>query len=701
MSYRRLKWPQIWRIGPLSQRACLSTSTSSHLSETPILIVGGGPTGLFMANLLQQYQVPFTLVEDQSTKQRFRHPQAHFLNSRTMELIRHALPIQVYETVKNAMPPVEEWKYFRFGPDMGQTSAMAEVIHPVDQPLQANQDANGVIVTKNESRSSQQYNSKIELSDCSVGHLAQHTFCQILYDTAIKNSKHSSDYQIFYNTRVKSAAREDGMWTVTTDKDKQFKSPIVIAADGAKSWWRQLLQIPMNGQQTIQHLINVHFTLTTKDTYPPAMLYTIFSPNVLAMVVRHSKQEYVMQIPYFSPYQTLENDFTKKKVHQMLTSILEKDTKFEIQSIAPWTMGSLVARDYYHKSVFLVGDAAHVFPPAGGFGMNTGLQDAHNLAWRLALKKQEIKQIGRSYQKERQPVARQNAALSVRNYYRVLDVMNACYLNHQHPAALIAGLDASSFFIPLEVRRQTFQAALQTALWPLGQLKSSPNGFFARHVTYNLQNLLSRGQGLPLLFPNHEVGFRYESNGDGNGDQPTNDTFAKSITLLEGGLFPHMKVGVDDQAKDIFPRLCKLNKTTITTRDLPAQISVPSLPCTFCLLHISLSTDAADRKSLLANEILASLKRDLQIPCRLVRLEVVDSKKIQCSPSTTESLNLQIDKESWKKLGLLDKEQDVDDLWVTIRPDGHVSSIVPSRRNNPATLAAIVSQLVKRTLAYL
>ena len=34
--------------------------------------------------------------------------------------------------------------------------------------------------------------------------------------------------------------------------------------------------------------------------------------------------------------------------------------------------------------VFLAGDAAHQFPPAGGFGMNTGIQDAHNLAWKLA-----------------------------------------------------------------------------------------------------------------------------------------------------------------------------------------------------------------------------------------------------------------------------------------------------------------------------
>jgi 2-polyprenyl-6-methoxyphenol hydroxylase-like FAD-dependent oxidoreductase len=48
-------------------------------------------------------------------------------------------------------------------------------------------------------------------------------------------------------------------------------------------------------------------------------------------------------------------------------------------------MGSLVAEQYFsEKGVFLVGDAAHVFPPAGGFGRNTGLQDVYSLAWKLA-----------------------------------------------------------------------------------------------------------------------------------------------------------------------------------------------------------------------------------------------------------------------------------------------------------------------------
>jgi 2-polyprenyl-6-methoxyphenol hydroxylase-like FAD-dependent oxidoreductase len=61
--------------------------------------------------------------------------------------------------------------------------------------------------------------------------------------------------------------------------------------------------------------------------------------------------------------------------------------KLNILTINSWTMNAQVADQYADPqgSVFLIGDAAHRFPPAGGFGMNTGIQDAHNLAWKLAL----------------------------------------------------------------------------------------------------------------------------------------------------------------------------------------------------------------------------------------------------------------------------------------------------------------------------
>lgn len=60
----------------------------------------------------------------------------------------------------------------------------------------------------------------------------------------------------------------------------------------------------MTGQPSIQNLINVHFSVDENDAtqIPPAMLYTVFSSQVLAMVVRHGPTDYVMQIPYFPPY---------------------------------------------------------------------------------------------------------------------------------------------------------------------------------------------------------------------------------------------------------------------------------------------------------------------------------------------------------------------------------------------------------------
>ena len=775
----------------------IRTFQSQNRDCKRVLIVGGGPTGLFLAHLLRSYNVPFRLIEAQTPEQRFKHPQAHFLNTRTMEILKHGLsynktsnsdrPNEVYEEIRNTMPPVEEWKSFRFGPDMTSSSEkgtiMAEVVHPVDRPLAAESDANGRLVLKMVDRVkkvAETENDKrngIPLSPESVGHLAQHKFCRILYDALAKppetaattsertisndNGDSESNSDILYGRGVTGFDwnEETNRWTIKTDRKEIFDDvDIILGADGAASTVRKNLfpgdetatrgkDSTMLGTPNLQRLINVHFEISAESTpceneltnkqqqrkIPPAMLYTVFNPEVLAMVVRHGPGEYVLQIPYFEPYQTPEEDFSIPKVRKMVRSILGDTDDFIIHSVRPWTMGSLVARNYYtEEGVILVGDAAHVFPPAGGFGMNTGLQDAYSLAWRIALNRQQEQQkqeqktnkiegtdllfspstVGHIYERERQPIARRNAALSVRNYQRVLNVMRACYLDDRHPALLIQVLDATNSFIPLEMRRKTFRTMLQTALSPLSQLQTSPNGFYTRTIKDNLRMLLGSGQGLPLLFPRHELDFSYdESSRLNKEDNETNDSSQDSIAstpqLIPGMLFPHVVASVPFETLQRFPRLQPIedddeslnddscdrfitstdgkSSRKVSTRDLAAQLASKKTPLAFCLLEIVSSSESE------VDETLSSVKMTLEgqfgIPFLMSRLVVSrsrDDDREQIDPSNhdeaadTTICDLYVGNRQWEALNLFSASSGTSSStkhFVVIRPDGHVAAI--------------------------
>ena len=85
-----------------------------------------------------------------------------------------------------------------------------------------------------------------------------------------------------------------------------------------------------------------------------------------------------------------------------------------------WRVSMQVAETFRKGRVFLVGDCAHRFPPTGGFGLNSGVQDAHNLAWKLAfvLKGWADDRLLDSYSSERRPVAQSNANFSFGNRLR-------------------------------------------------------------------------------------------------------------------------------------------------------------------------------------------------------------------------------------------------------------------------------------------
>jgi len=719
----------LFRIGSKRRRVLQIPKTCRPFSsddrtatdiQTPIAIVGGGPCGLLLSNLLSLYKVPSVLIDGQSIEKRCSHPQAHFLNTRTMEILRFLMPT-VYQRVLEQMAPVRQWKHFQFGYNMFSHKSLARVDHPVDRPLLANTNANGKLILTEEEKtidmqSADDQMQEMPLSACSVGHLAQHTFCRILYDAAMEQ-------KLLYNTKVtqlnsgnkstSSSQKRNGYHVIHTNSNNLIHAKICVGADGAHSFCRSQWKIDQVGQVGIQHLLNVHVKTCPEwarsylhdKNRNFAMLYSVFHPNIVAMIVCHSVGEYVFQVPFFPPYQTLE-DFSRETVQQMVFDAMgieindtanQKKSKLQVVSVKAWTMSSLIAEDYCHENSdggvgYLVGDAAHVFPPAGGLGMNTGLQDVYTLAWKLAWAFHNhhldihtnaactfeshnslLVKIGQSYNKERRPVAQANAALSVRNYNRLLEITKACYLSEQYPTLLIKALEASSSLLSFEARREAFRSLFKAATWTLSSLNDLQHPY-TQHLSKNIRRILRNGGGLPLLFPTAELGYGYDYRSAEKGGtlRPEDDVVGFRPGIHVGRLFPHIEATVQDieLASMLFPNLRILKSSessssnVVSTTDLPAQVSRDSTPC-FVLVLVQV--EGSHR---IESEV-ERAKEDLGILVEIVHLFLPGKDSTASLSCGRMDQNLVLQEVPHPKQGtLLEKHHGC--AWL-IRPDGHIA----------------------------
>lgn len=109
--------------------------------------------------------------------------------------------------------------------------------------------------------------------------------------------------------------------------------------------------------------------------------------------------------------------WNKQLARSVVTAAIGREIPFDVLSFRPWILSRKVAKQYRLGNVFLAGDAAHAFPPTGGLGLNTGIADFHNLAYKTAAAQQGwgSDALLDSYGAERRHPAIVSAAQSVKN----------------------------------------------------------------------------------------------------------------------------------------------------------------------------------------------------------------------------------------------------------------------------------------------
>lgn len=367
--------------------------------ETPVLVVGGGPVGLAASICLSRLGVRSLLVEQHATTT--THPKATVVNARTFELFRQW---GIEQAVRAGGLPPERSRYIVWA-----TSLAGYELGRLDLAAGGSGD-------KPASRSGH------ALGPASTGICPQDVYEPILRAEA----ERSTLADVRFSTRlVDFTAAADGVTAVVRDTrsghDCRVRAEYLLACDGAASAVRERLGIAMLGPDDIGSILNVYFhaDLSRFVAGREGPLYWIVNGDVAGVFIALDNAGRWL---FNAPFRLAEGEsvarFTADDCRaKVRRAVGDRSLAVDVRSIDPWVMRSQVAARYRAGRVFLAGDAAHRFPPTGGFGMNTGVQDAHNLAWKLAgvLQGWAAPALLDTYEAERRPVGQFNADQSLKN----------------------------------------------------------------------------------------------------------------------------------------------------------------------------------------------------------------------------------------------------------------------------------------------
>ncbi|MEV4173381.1 FAD-dependent monooxygenase [Nonomuraea sp. NPDC049709] len=193
-----------------------------------------------------------------------------------------------------------------------------------------------------------------------------------------------------------------------TGARRTVRAGYLVGCDGNTSQVRQALGIPTGGIGTMVHNMAILFRadLTEALRGRAFMHCQVMNEDVMG-VLGTDGERWQLDAMYFPGGE--QEEFTEERcVALVRAAVGVPDLEVEILGRLPWELAARVAASLGSGRVFLAGDSARVHPPTGGFGANTGVQDAHNLAWKLAyvLAGRAGPGLLRTYEAERLPVGR-------------------------------------------------------------------------------------------------------------------------------------------------------------------------------------------------------------------------------------------------------------------------------------------------------
>ncbi len=373
--------------------------------ETPVLIVGGGPVGLALAADLTSKGVRSLLVETRTEPT--AHPRATLLGSRSMEYYRR-LGLDD-EIVRNSLPREHGYRI------VFATQLRGMLLHAHDSA-----SPNDYMAAHREMRTDVPESAWTPYYKVQIGqHALEPIVKRWLLKKAVADVRYGTEFVSFQQDAggVSSVVRD-----LASGKETEVRSRYLVACDGGRSSIRSTLGIPYTGRGAMRRNVSYLFRSKAFLEYATsagwANLYFIFRPGAFGVFTNinggeiWNYQNYVMEG---------EAQGSERDPSEQIRDAMGADFPFEILQVMHWSHHQSVADRFREGNVFLAGDAAHLFCPTGGIGMNTGIADAFDLGWKLTatLRGWGGPHLLDSYEWERRAVGVRNTIAAASNADRI------------------------------------------------------------------------------------------------------------------------------------------------------------------------------------------------------------------------------------------------------------------------------------------